>query len=312
MKMKKKVIAILIVIALMLLANNILAMSELVAQARPSTDELKGEQEVTITFSFDRYQQIKKGVNAFKAKLEYNKEIFEEVKQSDFQCLNDWEKLQYNQETGEFIAIKRAGSKAPEDLVSIALKTKQGVKATSTDIVFTDIVTSEGEKDINIEQTKTTINIVEDQTEKPEEPKQEKITSKKYTITEKYVERVRPNTTVEQFKANVTLENVTTDPQIVFIDQEGKTLAENEIVTTGTIIKVGKTLQYTLSVIGDIDGNGKISINDLAKLQLHLIDKEILEGAKLKSADVDNDGKVTINDLAQMKLILIDLLEIEG
>lgn len=311
MKIKKKVLAILILTALMFWANNILAMSELVAQARPSTNELKGEQEVTITFSFDRYQQIKKGVNAFKAKLEYNKEIFEEVKQSDFQCLNDWEKLQYNQTTGEFIAIKRAGSKAPEELVSIVLKTKQGVKATSTDIVFTDIVTSEGEKDISIEQTKTTINVIEDQTEKPEEPKQEKITSKKYTITEGYIERIIPNTSVEQFKANVTLENVTTDPQIVFTNQEGNTLAENEIVTTGTIIKVGKTLQYTLSVIGDIDGNGKISINDLAKLQLHLIDKETLGGAKLKSADVNNDGKVTITDLAQIKLILIDLLELK-
>ena len=120
MKMKKKVIAILIVIALVLLANNILAMSELVAQARPSTDELKGEQEVTITFSFDRYQQIKKGVNAFKAKLEYNKEIFEEVKQSDFQCLNDWEKLQYNQETGE--QMQRVTSKVTEWLCETAKK----------------------------------------------------------------------------------------------------------------------------------------------------------------------------------------------
>ena len=81
MKIKKKVIAILILIALVLLANNILAMSELVAQARPSTDELKGEQEVTITFSFDRYQQIKKGVNAFKAKLEYNKEILNRLEE---------------------------------------------------------------------------------------------------------------------------------------------------------------------------------------------------------------------------------------
>jgi len=28
--------------------------------------------------------------------------------------------------------------------------------------------------------------------------------------------------------------------------------------------------------------------------------------------DIDGDGEITINDLAQMKLILIDLLEIEG
>ena len=311
MKTKKKVMLILILIVLILLASNILATSNLVAQVKTSTNELEAGQQVIITFGFDKYEQIKKGINAFKAKLEYDKEIFEEVKQSDFQCLNDWEKLQYNQATGEFIAIKRAGSKAPEDLVSITLKTKQGVKATSTDIVFTDIVTSEGEKDINIVEIKTTINIIEDQTEKPEEPKQEKITSDKYTITENYIERILPNTSVAQFKANVTLENVTTQPQIVFTSEEGTLLAEDEIVTTGTKIKVGKTLQYTLSVIGDIDSDGKITINDLAKLKLHLIEKQLLEGIKLKSADINNDGKITLDDLAQMKLILIDILEVE-
>ncbi|MCI9177268.1 MAG: hypothetical protein HFJ28_01495 [Clostridia bacterium] len=311
MKTKKKVMLILILIVLILLASNILATSNLVAQVKTSTNELEAGQQVIITFGFDKYEQIKKGINAFKAKLEYNKEIFEEVKQSDFQCLNDWEKLQYNQATGEFIAIKRAGSKAPEDLVSITLKTKQGVKATSTDIVFTDIVTSEGEKDINIVEIKTTINIIEDQTEKPEEPKQEKITSNKYTITENHIERILPNTSVAQFKANVTVENVTTQPQIVFTSEEGTLLAEDEIVTTGTKIQVGKTLQYTLSVIGDIDSDGKITINDLAKLKLHLIEKQLLEGIKLKSADINNDGKITLDDLAQMKLILIDMLKVE-
>ena len=137
------------------------------------------------------------------------------------------------------------------------------------------------------------------------------ITSNKYTITENYIERILPNTTVTEFKTNVTLENVTTEPQIVFTDEQGKTLEENAIVTTGTKIKVGKTLQYTLSVIGDLDSDGKITINDMAKLKLHLIEEQLLEGTKLKSADIDNDGEITINDLAQMKLILIDLLKLE-
>lgn len=309
--MKKKIVVIILLISLMLFAKNILAMTNLVAQTKVSTNELEGGQEVTITLRFDEYQEIKNGINAYKATLEYNKDIFEEIKQSDLQCLNNWEKLQYNQATGEFVVIKRSGSKAPEDVLSITLRTKQEVEATTTDIKFKDIVTSEGEKDINIAETKATINIIKDQTEKPEEPKQEKITSDKYTITQSYIERILPNTSVAQFKENVTLENVTTEPQIVFTDHEGRPLAEDEMITTGTQIKVGKTLQYTLVVIGDIDSDGKITINDLAKLKLHLIDKQILEGTKLKPADVDNDGNITINDLAQMKMILIDLLKLE-
>ena len=86
---------------------------------------------------------------------------------------------------------------------------------------------------------------------------------------------------------------------------------QQKIITTGTKIKVGKTLQYTLVVIGDIDSDGKITINDIAKLKLHIIEEQLLEGIKLKSADIDNDGQVTINDLAQMKLILIDLLKLQ-
>lgn len=298
-------------IALILLASNLLAAANLKAQAKASTNELKGGEEVTITLNFSEYQQIKDGLNAYQATLEYNKDIFEEVKQEDFQCLNDWEKLQYNQATGEFVAIKKVGSTEPEDIVSVTLRTKPVVKATTTEIKIKDIITSEGERDIAIAETKATINIIEEQTEKPEEPKPEKITSTKYTIAGGYIERILPNTTVAQFKENVTLENVTTNPQIIFTDHEGMPLAEDGIITTGTQIKVGKTLQFTLVVIGDTDSDGEIGINDIAELKLHLLDLTALEGIKLKAADVDGSMEIDINDIAQMKLILLDLLKLE-
>ncbi len=298
-------------IALILLASNLLAAANLKAQAKASTNELKGGEEVTITLNFSEYQQIKDGLNAYQATLEYNKDIFEEVKQEDFQCLNDWEKLQYNQATGEFVAIKKVGSTEPEDIVSVTLRTKPVVKAKTTEIKIKDIITSEGERDIAIAETKATINIIEEQTEKPEEPKPEKITSTKYTIAGGYIERILPNTTVAQFKENVTLENVTTNPQIIFTDHEGMPLAEDGIITTGTQIKVGKTLQFTLVVIGDTDSDGEIGINDIAELKLHLLDLTALEGIKLKAADVDGSMEIDINDIAQMKLILLDLLKLE-
>lgn len=309
--MKKRVIIMTILIALILLASNLLAAANLKAQAKASVSDLKGGEEVTITLRFDEYQQIQEGLNAYQATLEYNKEIFEEVRQEDFQCLNDWEKLQYNQATGEFVAIKKVGSTEPEDIVSVTLRTKPEVKATTTEIKIKDIVTSEGERDIAIAETKATINIIEEQTEKPEEPKPEKMTSTKYTIAGGYVERILPNTTVAQFKENVTLENVTTEPQIVFTDHEGMPLAEDGIITTGTQIKVGKTLQFTLVVIGDTDSDGEIGINDIAELKLHLLDLTALEGIKLKAADVDGSMEIDINDIAQMKLILLDLLKLE-
>ena len=58
---------------------------------------------------------------------------------------------------------------------------------------------------------------------------------------------------------------------MIFTDKEGKELEENSKITTGTKIKVGNTLQYTIIVIGDTDGDSKITINDLAELKLHLL-----------------------------------------
>ncbi len=142
---------------------------------------------------------------------------------------------------------------------------------------------------------------------KPSNPDQSKgITSEKYQIQEKYISRIAPNTTVNQFK-----QKVKTEQKMIFIDSEGKTLGEDDLITTDTILKVGDNLQYSLIVIGDVDGDGEITINDLAKIKLHIIEIEPLEGTRLQAADVDDDGEVTINDLAQVKLVLIDLMEIK-
>ena len=97
---------------------------------------------------------------------------------------------------------------------------------------------------------------------------------------------------------------------MVFIDENGNILQEDSLIKTGTQLKVGSTLQFTLVVIGDIDRDSDITVNDLANMKLHLIETKLLTGIELKAADLDGDNQITINDLAQMKLILIGLLEL--
>ena len=312
--MKKIAIGIIVVISLIFVTTTLLASESLIANVSSSVSDLKAKEEVIVTLKFDQYQGIKNGINAYKATLEYDKNIFEEVLEKNFVCQNDWEELKYNKDTGELVAIKKAGSKAPEEIVKITLKAKEGVKACTTDVKFKDIVTSDGKKDINLSETKVTINIIEDQQEKPDEPKPpqpEKITSDKYTIEEGYISRILPKTTVQQFKQNVKVENVTTDPQMVFTDENGNALQDDSLISTSTKLKVGSTLQFTLVVTGDTDGDSEISINDMAKVKLHLIETKLLTGIELKAADIDNDGEISINDLAQIKLILIDLFELK-
>ena len=301
------IISITIIIAVLLLTYNLVLADTIKLEANVSstTTEIKAEQELTITFRLDKYNEIDKGINAYKATLEYDKNIFEEVTEKDFTSQNDWEQLKYNKETGEFVAIKKVGSITPEDIVKINLKAKSELKAGRTEIKITDVVSSEGKVDIQINQAKVEVNILEDQEEIPEEP--EKITSEKYKIEKDYILRILPETTIKQFK-----ENVTTNNEMTFIDIEGNIMRDDDLISTGVKLKVGKTLQYTLIVIGDIDQDTEITINDLAKLKLHLIESKLLTGIELKAADIDNDNEVTINDLAQLKLILIGVLDLQN
>ncbi len=103
----------------------------------------------------------------------------------------------------------------------------------------------------------------------------------------------------------MTFENFTTIPEMIFLDNNNNVLKENSFIQTGTKLKIDNKLQFTLIVTGDIDGNSKISINDLSQIKLHIIEKKKLTGINLIAADIDGNSKITINDLAQIKLILV-------
>ena len=132
------------------------------------------------------------------------------------------------------------------------------------------------------------------------EPELEGITSKVYKIEEGFISKISAQTTVSKFK-----ENVETEQEMVFMDKNGNILGEDSILATGMTLKVGSTLQFTLIVAGDIDGNGKITLTDFARLKLHYIERRLLTGNELRAADVNSDGSVSITDMAKIKLILI-------
>ena len=113
-----------------------------------------------------------------------------------------------------------------------------------------------------------------------------------------------PCTTVKEFKANIK-----TNQELTFIDKDGNKVDDEAIVTTGMTVKVGNDNQYTLIVKGDIDGNGKLSIGDYAKMKLHYVKIKKLTDLELKAADINYDNKFSIGDIAKTKLVLIGLSE---
>ncbi len=152
----------------------------------------------------------------------------------------------------------------------------------------------------NIAKTTATVNWIKQKDENME------FSSEKYVISDNMVSRILPGTTIKEFKKNVE-----TNQNLLFINKEGKNLEEDDILGTGVILKVGNTSQYEIVITGDLDGDGIVTVNDLAKLKLHYVEIENLEGCYLKAADIDNDGMITVNDIAQIKLSLINLIEIK-
>ena len=54
-------------------------------------------------------------------------------------------------------------------------------------------------------------------------------------------------------------------------------------------------------MLGDVTGDGKITINDATAIQLHLAEDKLLTGNQLLAADANKDGEVTISDVTRIQ-----------
>lgn len=56
--------------------------------------------------------------------------------------------------------------------------------------------------------------------------------------------------------------------------------------------------------VGDANGDGELTINDVTAIQLHLAELEPFEGISLLAADVDKNGTIEISDGTAMQMYL--------
>ena len=129
------------------------------------------------------------------------------------------------------------------------------------------------------------------------------IKSQVYIIDNNYIDRISPETTVKEF-----IENCESNGEIKIFDIDGNELSEEDKIGTGMTLTVSGQLMHKLAVIGDVNGDGKISVTDLAKLKLAYIGTKILEDEYLLAADVNYDKKLSITDIAQLKQYLIGMI----
>lgn len=109
--------------------------------------EIEQGEEAKISFFIER----DKNINSVKASIEYDNDVWEEVKEEDFILKNDWESLIYNNISKEFIVINK-NEKVNDEILEIKLKAKKDAKLGITEVVINNITSSNAEEEFNEEK----------------------------------------------------------------------------------------------------------------------------------------------------------------
>ena len=282
-------------------------------QLTASNIEIKKGEQVEITLNFKDYEEINKGINAYKATLEYDSNLFEKVKTTSFKSLNSWEEFLYNSENNEFIAIKKAGSKTDEAILTLVLKAKENVSPKDTIIKVKDIVASEGKKDIYVNDSQVEIQVIKEQeSQKPNVP---------IDTEDQDTEQNNNNNIPNDDIANGKLPQTGLNPMHTFIliiiellviiaivayikmkklDKKinKKTKMFITILSVGIITTQLVGTIYAVSEKGELNDDGEINYKDVSLLEQHLIDLNKLPDDKLQNADMNSDNKLTVTDLS--------------
>ena len=105
--------------------------------------------------------------------------------------------------------------------------------------------------------------------------------------------------------------NTNSDVSVQIKDKNGNNVSES--ISTGntiTITKNNQTSIYILVVSGDINGDGKISLADLALVKSNLLGRNNFDDTNKQAADINKDGKVSLADLALIKSHLLGINKI--
>lgn len=83
--------------------------------------------------------------------------------------------------------------------------------------------------------------------------------------------------------------------------------------TTAPATTVPSTTAPTEKVlVGDVNGDGNITISDATEIQMHIADMKTLTGNNLIAADVDGDNSVSVQDVTCIQAYLIGLTDRAG
>ncbi len=134
------------------------------------------------------------------------------------------------------------------------------------------------------------------------------ITSKYYEIDKQkgIISRIEPETTIEEFKSKINEEIK------IYEDKNCTKEIKAGNIGTGKYVKNGENI-YETSVVGDFDGDGKATQEELTHIINHIVGLQgaNLEGINYKSGDITGNGKIDQRDITKItKYIVYGELEL--
>lgn len=135
------------------------------------------------------------------------------------------------------------------------------------------------------------------------------VTSSSYNIGD-YITGVSPQTSVASFMQGLTVKN----GSLELTASSDKVKSSGYVFTGDKLrLKADSAVKKTYPVIikGDVSGDGKITILDLAKVQKHILSVTSLKGVYQKAADTNSDSHINIIDLARVQKHILGVSDIK-
>lgn len=100
-------------------------------------------------------------------------------------------------------------------------------------------------------------------------------------------------------------EKIDTSGEITIIPYDKSVLTDSSVIRTGDKVKIkfkgnSNEIEYTLSVLGDLTGDGELAVNDVAKLYSNVRGRNKLDMVFMNAGDIINNGSVAVNDVSRL------------
>lgn len=135
----------------------------IIAEIISANEILKENDTIKIDIKLDIEDNLLKNINIFRAKLNYDEDVFNKVTSDDFEINSPWANFEYNEETHEFIVLNLDTLKSKEDIMTITLTTMDNIPSVEkTSISLTNMESANWKTEERLSITNLEGNTIEE------------------------------------------------------------------------------------------------------------------------------------------------------